>query len=54
MFQQGNSEPMPYTEKLLAGLAPDHIYEVVGKADSEPLLPEAPGAPPPAAGFQFP
>src|ERR1700744_1054773 len=93
MFQQGTSEPMPYTKKLLAavgaiidtlpnrvsisghtavndagtaagsdwqissaraeaaraqlqagGLASDRIYEVAGKAGSEPLLPEDPSA----------
>ena len=92
MFQQGTSEPMPYTRKLLAsvgaiidalpnrvsisghtggsdssagggewtlsaeranaarallqagGLATDRIYEVAGKAGSEPLLPENPSA----------
>ena len=93
MFQQGTSEPMPYTKKLLAavgaiidtlpnrvsisghtagndasgatgsdwqissaradaarallqsgGLASDRIYEVAGKAGSEPLLPEDPKA----------
>jgi chemotaxis protein MotB len=92
MFQQGSSEPMPYTRKLLAavggiiaslpnrvsiaghtagndaaatggnwelsasranqarallqagGLSSDRIYEVAGKAGSEPLLPEDPSA----------
>jgi chemotaxis protein MotB len=91
MFQPGTSEPMPYTQKLLAavgaiidklpnrvsisghtastdgsggsewaisadranaaravlqagGLASDRIYEVAGKANSEPLLPEDPSA----------
>ena len=92
MFQQGSTEPMPYTRKLLAavagiiatlpnrvsisghtggndsnangnswelsasranqarallqagGLASDRIYEVAGKAGSEPLLPEDPNA----------
>ena len=92
MFQQGSSEPMPYTRKLLAavggiisslpnrvsiaghtagndsaasggnwelsaaranqarsllqagGLSSDRIYEVAGKAGSEPLLPEDPNA----------
>jgi chemotaxis protein MotB len=94
MFQQGTSEPMPYTKRLLAeigrivdrlpnrvsisghtesatfegpggmtnwelssaranaarallsagGLAQDRIYEVAGKAGSEPLLPEDPNA----------
>ena len=92
MFQQGTSEPMPYTKKLLAavgqiidtlpnrvsisghtggndagatgtawelssaranaarallqagGLGSDRIYEVAGKAASEPLLPEDPNA----------
>jgi chemotaxis protein MotB len=89
MFQQGTSEPMPYTKKLLAvvgqvidalpnrvsisghtsgndsgdrwelsssranaarallqggGLSSDRIYEVAGKAASEPLLPEDPSA----------
>jgi chemotaxis protein MotB len=93
MFQQGTSEPMPYTKKLLAavgaiidtlpnrvsisghtagndsgaatgsdwqissaradaarallqagGLTSDRIYEVAGKAGSEPLLPEDPSA----------
>jgi chemotaxis protein MotB len=96
MFQEGTSEPMPYTKKLLAavgaiidtlpnrvsisghtarndggadvsaaggdwslsaeranaarallqagGLTSDRIYEVAGKAGSEPLLPEDPGA----------
>ena len=92
MFQQGSTEPMPYTRKLLAavagiiatlpnrvsisghtggndsnangnswelsasranqaravlqagGLARDRIYEVAGKAGSEPLLPEDPNA----------
>ena len=96
MFQEGTSEPMPYTKKLLAtvgaivdtlpnrvsisghtarndggaaasaaggdwslsaeranaarallqagGLTSDRIYEVAGKAGSEPLLPENPGA----------
>ena len=91
MFQQGSSEPMPYTKKLLAavggiiaslpnrvsisghtsgndaaggvswdlssnranqaramlqsgGLGTDRIYEVAGKAGSEPLLPEDPNA----------
>jgi chemotaxis protein MotB len=92
MFQQGSTEPMPYTKKLLAavgaiidtlpnrvsisghtagndatsegddwkissaradaaramlqggGLTSDRIYEVAGKAGSEPLLPEDPGA----------
>ena len=92
MFQQGTTEPMPYTKKLLAavagiiatlpnrvsisghtggndnaatgnswelsasranqarailqagGLASDRIYEVAGKAGSEPLLPEDPNA----------
>src|ERR1700761_8323906 len=92
MFQQGSTEPMPYTKKLLAavgaiiatlpnrvsisghtggndeaasgsawqlssaradqarallqagGLASDRIYEVAGKAGSEPLLPEDPSA----------
>jgi chemotaxis protein MotB len=92
MFQQGTSEPMPYTKRLIAeigkivdrlpnrisisghteatpfngpggktnwelsadranagrallqagGLAGDRIYEVSGKAGSEPLLPEDP------------
>ena len=92
MFQQGTSQPMPYTKKLLAavgaivaalpnrvsiaghtngndgaagagnwelsseranqarallqagGLGSDRIYEVAGKAGSEPLLPEDPNA----------
>ena len=94
MFQQGTSEPMPYTKRLLAeigrivdrlpnrvsisghteatpfegpngmtnwelssaransaralltagGLSQDRIYEVAGKAGSEPLLPEDPNA----------
>jgi chemotaxis protein MotB len=94
MFQQGTSEPMPYTKRLLAeigriidrlpnrvsisghteaaafegpngmtnwelssaranaaralltagGLVQDRIYEVAGKAGSEPLLPEDPNA----------
>jgi chemotaxis protein MotB len=91
MFQQGSTDPMPYTRKLLAavggviaslpnrvsisghtsgndaatgngwelstgranqarallqtgGLASDRIYEVAGKAGSEPLLPEDPNA----------
>jgi len=92
MFQQGSTEPMPYTRKLLTavggiiaslsnrvsiaghtagndaaatggnwelsaaranqarallqagGLASDRIYEVAGKAGSEPLLPEDPNA----------
>ena len=91
MFQQGSSDPMPYTKKLLAavggiiaslpnrvsvsghtsgndagavnnwdlsasrasqarallqagGLSNDRIYEVAGKAGSEPLLPEDPNA----------
>lgn len=92
MFQQGTTEPMPYTRKLLAavagiiatlpnrvsisghtggndsaatggswelsasranqarallqagGLGSDRIYEVAGKAGSEPLLPEDPNA----------
>jgi chemotaxis protein MotB len=94
MFQQGSTEPMPYTKRLLAeigrivdrlpnrvsisghteakafegpggmtnwelssaranaaralltagGLAQDRIYEVAGKAGSEPLLPEDPNA----------
>src|SRR5215469_12241358 len=92
MFEQGSTEPMPYTKKLLAavggiianlpnrvsiaghtagndtaatggnwelsvaranqarallqagGLASDRIYEVAGKAGSEPLLPEDPSA----------
>jgi chemotaxis protein MotB len=92
MFQQGSTEPMPYTRKLLAavgaiiatlpnrvsisghtggndnaatgnswelsaaranqarallqagGLGSDRIYEVAGKAGSEPLLPEDPNA----------
>src|SRR5580692_7835924 len=90
MFQQGTTEPMPYTKKLLAavgaiidtlpnrvsisghtakgdanggewelssaranaarallqggGLSSDRIYEVAGKAGSEPLLPEDPNA----------
>jgi chemotaxis protein MotB len=92
MFQQGSTEPMPYTKKLLAavggiiaslpnrvsiaghtagndaaatggswqlsaaradqarallqagGLGSDRIYEVAGKAGSEPLLPEDPNA----------
>jgi len=89
MFQQGSTEPMPYTRKLLAavagivsalpnrvsisghtsgndagnnwdlsttranqgrallqagGLSNDRIYEVAGKAGSEPLLPEDPNA----------
>ncbi|HEX4637276.1 MAG TPA: flagellar motor protein MotB [Rhizomicrobium sp.] len=91
MFQQGSTEPMPYTKKLLAavggiiaslpnrvsisghtsggdasagnnwelsigranqarallqagGLSNDRIYEVAGKAGSEPLLPEDPNA----------
>ena len=89
MFQQGSSEPMPYTRKLLSavagiiaalpnrvsisghtsgndagnnwelsttranqgrallqagGLSDDRIYEVAGKAGSEPLLPEDPNA----------
>ena len=94
MFQQGTSEPMPYTKRLLAeigrivdrlpnrvsisghteaaafegpggmtnwelssaranaaralltagGLNQDRIYEVAGKASSEPLLPEDPNA----------
>jgi chemotaxis protein MotB len=92
MFQQGTSEPMPYTRKLLGtvgaiidalpnrvsisghtsasdsggngnewtlsseranaaravlqagGLRSDRIYEVAGKAGSEPLLPEEPSA----------
>jgi chemotaxis protein MotB len=92
MFQEGSSEPMPYTRKLLAavggivaslpnrvsiaghtagndatafgqnwelsaaranqarsllqagGLSSDRIYEVAGKAGSEPLLPEDPNA----------
>ncbi len=92
MFQQGSTEPMPYTRKLLAavggiisqlpnrvsisghtggndvnatggnwelssaranqarallqagGLTSDRIYEVSGKAGSEPLLPENPNA----------
>jgi chemotaxis protein MotB len=92
MFEQGSTEPMPYTKKLLAavggiiaslpnrvsisghtagndaaatggnwelsaaranqaramlqagGLSSDRIYEVAGKAGSEPLLPEDPNA----------
>jgi chemotaxis protein MotB len=91
MFQDGSTEPMPYTKKLLetvgaiidalpnrvsisghtakndgsggddwtlssgranaarallqaGGLASDRIYEVAGKAGSEPLLPENPSA----------
>ena len=91
MFQNGSTEPMPYTKKLLAavgsivaslpnrvsisghtsgndapggaswdlssnranqaramlqvgGLGTDRIYEVAGKAGSEPLLPEDPNA----------
>ncbi|MEY4706657.1 MAG: hypothetical protein RJB58_380 [Pseudomonadota bacterium] len=92
MFQQGSTQPMPYTRKLLAavggivsqlpnrvsisghtggndvnatgsdwelsasranqarallqtgGLGSDRIYEVAGKAGSEPLLPENPNA----------
>jgi chemotaxis protein MotB len=92
MFQQGSTEPMPYTKKLLSaiggivsalpnrvsisghtagndanatggswelsaaranqaramlqtgGLSSDRIYEVAGKAGSEPLLPEDPNA----------
>jgi chemotaxis protein MotB len=92
MYQQGSSEPLPYTKKLLAavggiiaglpnrvsisghtagndsaatggswelsasranqarallqagGLGSDRIYEVAGKAGSEPLLPEDPNA----------
>ena len=92
MFQQGTSEPMPYTKKLLSviggivsglpnrisvsghtavndvaatggswelsasranqarvllqagGLSSDRIYEISGKAGSEPLLPENPSA----------
>ena len=94
MFQQGTSEPMPYTKRLLAeigkiidrlpnrisisghtestpftgpggktnwelsadranagrallaagGLSNDRVYEVAGKAGSEPLLPEDPNA----------
>ena len=92
MFQQGSTEPMPYTRKLLeavggiiaslpnrvsiaghttgndtagaagnwelsaaranqarallqaGGLSSDRIYEVAGKAGSEPLLPEDPNA----------
>jgi chemotaxis protein MotB len=94
MFQQGSTEPMPYTKRLLAeigrivdrlpnrvsisghteakafegpggmtnwelssaranaaralltagGLSQDRIYEVAGKAGSEPLLPEDPNA----------
>jgi chemotaxis protein MotB len=92
MFQQGSTDPMPYTKKLLAavggiiaslpnrvsisghtggndnaatgnswelsaqranqarallqagGLTSDRIYEVAGKAGSEPLLPEDPNA----------
>jgi chemotaxis protein MotB len=91
MFREGSSQPMPYTQKLLAavaqvidtlpnrvavsghtsgnddpngqawdlssaranaarallqaaGLSSDRIYEVAGKAGSEPLLPEDPNA----------
>ena len=92
MFQNGSTEPLPYTKKLLAavgsiiaalpnrvsiaghtggndsaatggswelsasranqarallqtgGLGSDRIYEVAGKAGSEPLLPEDPNA----------
>lgn len=41
MFQQGSNQPMPYARKLLAS---DRIYEVAGKAGSEPLQPEDPNA----------